>query len=223
MSRNSGASPDRDCSLYLHRSLYHRGVAEREEEFVINMLRPRQGRVLEVGPGTGRITRHLVAISDSLTVCDRDEEMLHKVRERLGPNQRVSYHAIALENLDQTPGYGWFDASVAVRVVPHAANWRKAIEQLLGAVRPGGLVIFDLWNRQSFVGALMKLFPRRESVPVHRLTRREIRVAIDSLPAQLIATYRWGYPRFGSLHVDDLGSVLFPSWAYSTLSCFRRR
>jgi SAM-dependent methyltransferase len=172
---NPGSTDDRDCGLYLHRSLYHRGVAEREEEFVVNMLRPRQERVLEVGPGTGRITRHLVKLAGSLTVCDRDEAMLEKVRRRLGDHERVAYYPIALEDLHQTPDYGRFDAAVAVRVAPHAADWRVAIDRLLGAVRPGGLVVFDLWNRQSFVGALMKLFPRDEPVPVHRLTRREIR------------------------------------------------
>jgi hypothetical protein len=81
-------------------------------------------------------------------------------------------------------------------------------------------VLFDLWNRQSFIGGLMKLFPRDE--PVHRLARREIREAVASLPAQVVATYRWGYPRLGPFHADDLCSVLFPSWAYSTLYCVRR-
>jgi 2-polyprenyl-3-methyl-5-hydroxy-6-metoxy-1,4-benzoquinol methylase len=222
MSPNPGAIPDRDCSLYLHRSLYHRGVAEREEEFVVNMLRPRQEHVLEVGPGTGRLTRHLVELSASLTVCDRDEEILQKLRDRLG-TAKQTYYPIALENLVETPGYGGFDAAVAVRVVPHAADWQDAIKQLTEAVRPGGLVIFDLWSRQSFVGALMKLFPRPEPVAVHRLTRREIHEAAATLQAELIAAYRWGYPRLGPFHLDDLGSILFPSAAYSTLFCFRRR
>jgi SAM-dependent methyltransferase len=219
---HEGKPEDRECSGYLHRSLYHRGVAEREEEFVVNMLRPRQKHVLEVGPGTGRITRHLVELADSLTVCDRDEAMLAKVRQRLGARDNIDYCHITLENLEEAPGYGEFDAAVAVRVVPHAADWRGALVRLIGAVRPGGLVLFDLWSRQSFVGVLMKVFPRREPAPIHRLTRREIRDVVASLPAEIVATYRWGYPRLGPFHVDDLGSFLFPSWAYSTLYCVKR-
>jgi SAM-dependent methyltransferase len=216
----SSQGENRDGSLYLHRGLYHRGVAEREEEFVIAMLRPRQERVLEVGPGTGRITRHLAQLARSLVVCDHDASALGRLRERLA-DERIEYQPIALENLEQTPGYGGFDAAVAVRVVPHAADWRAAVDQLLAAVRPGALAIFDLWNRQSFVGALMKVFPRDE--PVHRLIRCEIREKIASLPADVVATYRWGYPRIGAVHADDLGAALFPSWAYSTLYCLRKR
>jgi SAM-dependent methyltransferase len=213
---------ERDCGLYLHRSLYHRGVAEREEEFVVNALRPRQGRVLEVGPGTGRITRHLALLADSLTVCDVEEAMLEKVQARLGADDRVDYRSLDLERLNELPDYGRYDAAVAVRVVPHADDWRKGLEQLLGAVRPGGLAVFDLWNRQSFVGSLMRLFPRSEPAAAHRVTRREIREAIASLPAEIIAAYRWGYPRLGPIHLDDLGSAFFPSWAYSTLYCVRK-
>src|SRR5687768_8197169 len=90
MSSEEAGSSKFPCTRYLHRSLYHRGVAEREEEFVVNLLRPRQARVLEVGPGTGRITRHLAPLADSLTVCDIDAEILNKVQARVG-NANVNY------------------------------------------------------------------------------------------------------------------------------------
>jgi SAM-dependent methyltransferase len=148
--------------------------------------------------------------------------MLEKVRTRLGADDRINYRLLGLEQLDELPDYGRFDAAVAVRVVPLAADWRKALEQLLGVVRPGGLAVFDLWSRQSYIGWLMRLFPRAEPAAVHRLARREIRDAIAGLPVEVVATYRWGYPRVGPFHLDELGAVFFPSWAYSTLYCVRK-
>jgi SAM-dependent methyltransferase len=148
--------------------------------------------------------------------------MLEKVKDRLGDNDRVDYRRLGLEQLDKLPDYGCFDSAVAVRVVPHAADWRAGLERLVGALRPGGLAVFDLWSRQSFVGGLMRLTPQAEPAVVHRLTRREIRAAMGSLTAEVVAAYRWGYPRIGPIHLDDLGSVFFPSWAYSTLFCVRK-
>lgn len=222
MSSNSERPGERSLEGFLHRSLYHRQVAEKEEEFVINTLRPRQDRILEVGPGNGRLTRHLAIIARSLTVCDQDPRALEKTGARVGPQHHIAYHALALERLQQLPDYGHYDAVVAVRVVPHTADWQDSLERLFAAARAGGWVIFDLWNRQSFVGLLMKIFPAREPRPVHRLTRREIRDAIHKLPGRLIATYRWGYPRFGPLHSDDLGALVAPGAAYSTLYAFQK-
>ena len=213
---------DDEYGAYQLRSLYHRTVAEKEEEFVVAALRPKQERVLEVGPGTGRFTRHLAQLAESLAICDISPQVLERVAARFGPQKHVTYRRAGFDELDQLAEYGRFDAAVAVRAAPHAADWRSALKQLFGAVRPGGLVLFDLWNRESFVGLLMKAFPRREPVAVHRLTRREIRACVAALPGEVVATYRWGYPRIGPLHADGIGSLVCPSWAYSTLYCMRK-
>lgn len=212
-----------EYDAYQFRSLYHRTVAEKEEEFVVNMLRPRQGRVLEVGPGTGRITRHLVHLAESLTVCDLYPAVLEKVAARLGPGEHTNYLPLAWEQLDRAPDFGRFDAAVAVRVVPHAADWRGAIASLFAAVRPGGLVLFDLWSRHSFVEALLKVIPRQEPIAVHRLPRREVQASLATLPGRRVSQYRWGYPRLGPFHLDELGALLAPSWAYSTLVCIQKQ
>ncbi len=222
MSSAQPTSGDRNLEGYLHRSLYHRTVAEKEEEFVINLLRPRQDRVLEVGPGNGRFTRHLVQLARELTVCDIAAQALQKTAARIGVHNNVRYQELAFEQLERLTDYGRFDAVVAVRVVPHTADWRASLQHLFDAVRPGGWVVFDLWNRQSFIGLLMKVFPPREPVAVHRLTRREIRDALRNVPGRLVATYRWGYPRIGPLHLDELGSFFAPTSAYSTLYAFQK-
>ena len=202
---------------------YMRTVAEAEERRVAAWLAPRQERVLEIGPGTGRFTRHLAGLAGTLQVCDISEKMLDTVRQRLGEQPHVTYRLLGIEELTGLPGYGRFDAAVAMRIIPHVPDWRSALTVLCGAVRPGGLVIFDLWNRDSYVGLTRLLLRRRTEVLTHRLSRAEIREALAALPADLIASYRWGYPRLGRFSLDTPGSRLCPSCAYSIVTCARTR
>jgi SAM-dependent methyltransferase len=200
---------------------YYASVARKEEKFVA--AHTDGPRVLEVGPGTGRFTRHLVQCAGTLTVCDTSERMLTRVRDSLGDVADIDYQQLAMENLTQLPNFGRYDTAIAMRVIPHIVDWRGAIISLHDAVRPGGVVIFDLWNNESFIGLVRKLFRRRSAVYTHRLRRVDIRDAVDSLNANVVATYRWGYPRVGALSLDELGSRVWPSAAYCTVFCCRTR
>ncbi|MHB8079038.1 MAG: class I SAM-dependent methyltransferase [Candidatus Krumholzibacteriia bacterium] len=202
---------------------YMRAVAEAEERRVAAWLAPRQERLLEVGPGTGRFTRHLAGLADDLQVCDISQKMLDTVRQRLGEQPQVTYRLLGIEELPGLPDYGRFDAAVAMRIVPHVPDWRSALTTLCDAVRPGGLVIFDLWNRDSYVGLTRRLLRRRAEVLTHRLSRVEIRAALAALPVDPVASYRWGYPRLGRFSLDVPGARLCPDWAYSIVTCARRR
>ena len=203
-----------------HRGVYQRQVAEREEEFVVNCLRAHlPQRVLEVGSGTGRFTRHLAQIAKRVVASDIDQEMLDKTRRRVGDADHVSYHAAEFGGWDKLPGYGSFDAAIAMRVIPHCHDWQAALRTVADAVRPGGLLIFDLWNRNSFVAWLLRRQQHDDWELVHRLTPGEIRTAVDALPGKTISTLRWGYPRLGPLACDDLFALLLPSRAYSTTFC----
>ena len=202
---------------------YGRAVATAEERRVAAWLAPRQERVLEVGPGTGRFTQHLAGLASALQVCDISQKMLDTVRQRLGEQPHVTYRLLGIEKLPSLSDYGRFDAVVAMRIVPHVPDWRAALMTLCGAVRPGGLVIFDLWNRDSYVGLTRRLLRRRTEVLTHRLARAEIRAALAALPVDPVGSYRWGYPRLGPFSLDAPGSRLCPSWAYSIVTCARRR
>ena len=208
-----------------HRGIYQRQVAEREEEFVIDTLRrePLQ-RVLEVGSGTGRFTRHLQKMAKQEVVATEvSEDMLAKTRFRLGEAAGVTYRVATVDDLPQLANYGQFDAAVAMRVIPHCPDWQAALQLVFAAVRPGGLVIFDLWNARSFVGWLLRQQQADDLELVHRLQPEEIRAAVAALPGDLQDTLRWGYPRLGPLAAEGLFSLLMPQRAYSTTFCLRVR
>lgn len=205
-----------------HRGIYQRQVAEREEEFVIHSLRRQVPQtVLEVGSGTGRFTRHFVQLAGKVVATDVSQEMLDKTRRRVGEPSNLSCHVANMTGLPDLPGYGCFDAAIAMRVIPHCPDWQAALQLLVAAVRPGGLVIFDLWNQRSFVGWLLRRQQYEDLDLVHRLTPEEIRTAVERLPGEVVDTLRWGYPRLGPISCDGLFSLLMPERAYSTTFCVR--
>jgi SAM-dependent methyltransferase len=224
-------SPDTTASYdrLEHRGIYQRQVAEREEEFVINSLRREllQSKnpsrlILEVGSGTGRFTRHLQQLATAVVATDVNEEMLDKTRRRLGEAIGVSYQVSNISGLPKLAGYGRFHATVAMRVIPHCDDWQAALEIVANAVRPGGIVLLDLWNRRSFVAWLLRKQQYDDLELVHRLEPAEIREAVEQLPCKVIDTLRWGYPRLGPLQADGLFALLLPERAYSTTYCLRR-
>ena len=204
-----------------YRGHYHRRVAEQEEEFVVRCLSPRQERVLEMGAGSGRVTRHLQVLAEHVTACEIDEAMLEPLQRRLGGAENVTFCPATFDDFDKIPHRGLYSAAVALRVLPYVSDWREAVRKLCRALRPEGLVLFDLWNSQSFEYRLMQWAGFQDPVPTHRLDREGIRHALDNLPLEFVTSYRWGYPRLGAFSSDWIGEWLCPNSAYSTVFCCR--
>ena len=205
-----------------HRGIYQRQVAEREEEFVINSLRRASCKtILEVGSGTGRFTRHLQHLAPRVVATDVDSAMIAKTRKRVGDSHAVEYRVATMETLPDVPGYGRFDCALAMRVIPHCEQWQEALGILHRAVRPGGLILFDLWNRRSFIGWLLRRQQYDDLALVHRLEPEEIQAAVGELPGEVVDTLRWGFPRLGPLQADSLFALLMPQRAYSTTFCLQ--
>jgi ubiquinone/menaquinone biosynthesis C-methylase UbiE len=215
-----GISSRYDKARFSHK--YHSRVASREEAFVTSQIGSKVNHALEVGPGTGRFTQHLVSLADELTVCDLSQGMLESVQQRLDNPAHVDFQHLSIERLSDLPTYGKYDVAVAMRIIPHVPDWNHALQTLVSSVRPGGLVIFDLWSRSSWVGLTRALLRRQSEVLTHRLTWREISTSLEKLPIEICDAYRWGYPRIGNLHIDRVGSQIFPSYAYSTIFCCQK-
>jgi SAM-dependent methyltransferase len=201
------------------RGHYQRQVAEQEEEFVVSQLLPKVNRVLEVGPGLGRVTRHLEKFTNKVVVCDISSYVIEQLEERFNDSPNVELNRLALEQVEELPDYGLFDAAVAIRTIPYVENWTAALRTLRNAVRPGGIILFDLWCRQSSEYFMFRAKLEQEPVPAHRLAISEIDEGLRNLGVSIVATYKWGYPRLGAFNTDFLGSLLFPNRAYSTTFC----
>jgi SAM-dependent methyltransferase len=119
---------------------------------VIQLLAPvrsRKGLVLELGCGTGLLTKELIAAGHRVVATDASTAMLEIAREVVG--DAAELHQLALPD-DPLPDA---DAIVAVghplNYLPDVDAFDRALIAIAHALRPGGLVTFDVcdlgWGR----------------------------------------------------------------------------
>jgi SAM-dependent methyltransferase len=101
-----------------------------------------EGLVLEVGCGSGALTRHLLAAGLRVVATDASPDMLALARDSLGPD--ADLRVLALPD-DPLPAA---DAIVSVGHVisylPDAAAVEAALTAMAGALRPGGVLALDI-------------------------------------------------------------------------------
>jgi SAM-dependent methyltransferase len=126
-----------------HAELCARGIVE-----LLGPVADRGGSVLEIGCGTGLLTGHLLAAGHRVIASDASEDMLAVARDHLGAD--VDLRRITLPD-DPLPEA---DAIVSIGHVLNYIGERSGLEEAVStmarAVRPGGLIAFDLcgldWN-----------------------------------------------------------------------------
>jgi SAM-dependent methyltransferase len=110
---------------------------------VADLLAPvRGGLVLELGCGAGALTRHLLAAGHRVIATDASAAMVELARTALGAH--VDVRQLVLPD-DPLPAA---DAIVSVGHVisylPNAAAVDRALVAMAGALRPGGVLAFDV-------------------------------------------------------------------------------
>lgn len=142
---------------------------------ILTLLAPLLGTggvVLEIGCGSGLLTKHLVAAGHRVIATDASPAMLSLAAEAVPGAQlrRITLPDDSLPAADAVVGVGH-----ALSYLPDAdAVWR-AVTALAGALRPGGLLAFDLCDL-SFGAA------RREQDTFARVTDDWALVTRFSLP-----------------------------------------
>jgi SAM-dependent methyltransferase len=98
------------------------------------------GRLLEVGIGTGRITRPLMERGVRVAGVDIAPRMLERLRAQLTP--RHAAPDLALGDATRLPFRdGSFRAALAVHVFHLVSDWRAALAELRRVIAPGGVFI----------------------------------------------------------------------------------
>ncbi len=114
--------------------------------------------VLEVGCGTGLILQRVAPHARSARGVDLSPGMLGRARSRGLDVDEGS--ATALPFADAS-----FDLAYSFKVLAHIPDWDACMREMVRVTRPGGLLVFDIYNRNS-LRYLIKRFwgPRSTSV-----------------------------------------------------------
>jgi malonyl-CoA O-methyltransferase len=135
---------------------------DRVERFLAGAVRP-EGRVLDVGCGTGLLTRELEK-SVQVVGLDLSPEMLEVARQGRGSGTwRVhSYHQPIPSDL------GRFDVALVIGCLDFCENLLQVLEYLTAALKPGGRMLFTVLER-------------RTGLDGHEVPRRQVRTAGPSV------------------------------------------
>src|SRR4051794_34528576 len=127
------------------------------------------GRILDIGAGTGRVTRCLLSLGWHVTAFDTSMEMLAELGS--AHPQVPTVHGILGEPLPFVSGS--FDAVVSLRVLKYVDDLDSALGELARVVRPGGAAVLEFTNRRS-VARLG--YP---NAPIHFVDVLEVERAMD--------------------------------------------
>lgn len=128
--------------------VHHRGFAAHPETVapsVLALIAPvleRQGLVVEIGCGSGRLTRHLIEAGHRVLATDASPGMLEVAREELGPG--ADLRRLALPDDPLPPADAIVGTGHALNYLPDAAAADRALIAIAGALRPGGILALDL-------------------------------------------------------------------------------
>ena len=99
-------------------------------------------RALDVGCGTGNLTRHLLALGAHVTAADLSPKLLDEVARKFGGSGRVKLQRLNGTDL-QPLATGSFDFVAAYSVLHHVPDYIALVREMVRVTRPGGFVMID--------------------------------------------------------------------------------
>lgn len=157
-----------------------------ELNFLTQGRDPRELRVLEIGCGIGRMTKHLAALFGEVHAVDVSGEMIRQARERLRDFPNVQCHETSGCDFAALPS-GHFDLVFSAYVfqhVPSAAVIRSNLVDAFRVLKPGGLCKFqvnstaaesfrlqehDTWTGAAFPETVLRQLARELGAQLLRL------------------------------------------------------
>ncbi len=143
---------------------------------------PAEGRLLDAGGGTGRISQLLVDVTHQVVVADLSEEMLRQTWQKTGLEP-----ACALTETLPFPD-NTFDRCLIVDALHHVYDHKKTALELLRVVKPGGRLVIEEPDIRTFGVKLLALMEKILLMRTQFIAPPEIARYFDGLAAVGIRT-----------------------------------
>jgi glycosyltransferase involved in cell wall biosynthesis len=112
-------------------------------------------RVLEIGAGTGNLTRPLAHGREYYAATDIGHEHLEALRNRFGHRPNLVVRQCEVQNADDVGFFrGKVDTVVCLNVVEHVADADAAVRNMFSVLEPGGRAVVLVPQGQEIFGAL---------------------------------------------------------------------
>ena len=171
------------------------------------------GATLEVGCGTGAITRGIAPLLDDLTVSDISEALSRTTSEKYGCKWTAE-DATQLSFEDCT-----FDLVVSSECIEHTPNPKKCISEMLRVLKPEGILILTTPNRLWWpvvrLSQILKI--RRFQGNEYFLSPRQVSAEVAGHDGEIIFKtgchlFPWHFTPLQPLlkRIDKLGKILYP-------------
>jgi SAM-dependent methyltransferase len=117
--------------------------ADRCAPGILELLAPvKDGLVLELGCGSGALTRYLLAAGFRVIATDASPDMLELARANLGPD--ADLRRLTLPDDPMPAADAVVSVGHAISYLPDAAAIDRALAAAAGALRPGGVLAIDI-------------------------------------------------------------------------------
>jgi 2-polyprenyl-3-methyl-5-hydroxy-6-metoxy-1,4-benzoquinol methylase len=191
-----------------------------ERKTIRRYLKPCRN-ILEVGAGTGRLTNELINLSDNVTVVDNSPNMLAKLEQKYSQavgDSKLKALLWDVYKLGTLPGYGSFDGLLSMRMLPHIEDVGNVISIMKGAVRPGGIMIFDFWNPVSYV------YRKKQGASVYNnfIGYKSALSIVKSAGLELVTIEGAAFGSRLDLNLEFLGRTPLKRFAYSLIAVCKR-
>ncbi len=165
-----------------------------------------QPRALDVGCGSGNLTRHVIELGLRTTSADLSERFLELIRKKFagtGMSDTLKLNGRDLSNVRSET----YDFVAAYSVLHHIPDYMKMVDEMCRVAKPGGIVYIDhevnesYWKRPAEYVEFLRAARPRVNI------KRYIRLMID-VPGYIHIVRRLLNPRYkreGDIHVwpDD--------------------
>jgi demethylmenaquinone methyltransferase/2-methoxy-6-polyprenyl-1,4-benzoquinol methylase len=155
--------------------IYDRVIPPPDPVRLRRLLRlPTEGRVLEAGGGTGRVSSTLLPLVGTLVINDLSQPMLEQARSK-GLLHPVRSYVERLPFADAS-----FDRVFAVDAFHHFSDHHAAIGELLRILKPSGRLVIEEPDIKRFSVKLIALLEKLALMNSHFLSGEEIRALVAS-------------------------------------------
>lgn len=149
------------------RSRYHDLLDELEIDLALPFVQDRE--VVEIGCGTGLLLRRFREVAKRAVGVDLSTGMLERARARGLEVVEGSAERLPLETAS-------FDVALSFKTLPHVPDLRRALSEMARVVRPGGVLIAEVYNPRSMRHAIKRWLPAGR---VGAMTERDVHLRFD--------------------------------------------